>query len=387
MTGEYWWGRPAVSGYEEFTDPAKKGVLDLRAPVVVEGTGDAQTTTEIKKVIIGKLAFGSGTVSDVAYTLASEHMTEFYCDVVDGIVVCDNFSNDANLKKVEIGGPAESIGHLVFVSDPELKDIKMNFPKLRSIGENWEFFGGESSTTKPNAIDVQTILNPDVTNICKQIFTHSCVSGDLVLSNIWNIGEQAFYKASLTSVYLKGSLAELPMLVFASYDNGVATITNVVFDLPNLTTVSSSAFGTQPYIRALELQNVTSVWDMGLVTNILAEAAGGGLHKNLGEEAGMIKGQDWIPNDLRIYVSKKQWTPSEKETYSASNPTGIFLGKETFTEKEKEMIAGDPTLAKAFGVLVIAYEENGETKVQRKAFFVDKRSVHDKMPGLSVIVR
>ncbi len=374
------WGKPAVVGYAAPADSNKKGILDLRAPVVVEGEGQ----TEIKKIVVGQNAFG---VDGDDYKLASEHMTAFYCDVIDKIGSEGSFSNDANLEKVEIGGPAESIGHLVFVNDPKLKAVKFNFPQLRSIGESWEFFGGDGSTTKPEAIDVQSILNPDVTNICAHILSHTFVCGDLVLSNIWNIGEQAFYKASLTNIYLKGSLTQLPQLVFATYDNGAGTITNVVLDLPNLSTIASSAFGSQPYIRALELQNVTSEWDLGQITNILAEAAGGGLHKNLGENAGMIKGAEWIPNDLRVYISKKQWTPSEKETYSESNPSGFFLGKATFTDKEKEMIAADPTLTKAFGVLVVTYEDNGATKVQRKAFFVDKRSVYDKVPGLSVIVR
>ena len=89
-----------------------------------------------------------------------------------------------------------------------------------------------------------------------------------------------------------------------------------------------------------------------------------------------------LPNNLRIYVSKRQWVPSEAETYSAENPTGFFLGKETFTDKEKQMIAADPTLKGAFGVCVKVV--NGTLK--RRAFFVHKKSPYDN-GGLSIIIR
>lgn len=110
---------------------------------------------------------------------------------------------------------------------------------------------------------------------------------------------------------------------------------------------------------------------MGLATNIIAHAAWG--NNNLGSNGYLIDGK-WRPNNLRIYVSKKQWTPEETEVYDATNnPTGFFLGRETFTKKEKEMIQDDPTLAKAFGVCVRV--ANG--KLVRQAFFVHKPSPHD----------
>ena len=88
------------------------------------------------------------------------------------------------------------------------------------------------------------------------------------------------------------------------------------------------------------------------------------------------------PNNLRIYVSKKQWVPSAAETYSEDNPTGFFLGAGTFTAKEKQMIAADPTLRRAFGVCVRVV--NGTLK--RRAFFVHKKSPYDN-GGLCIIIR
>ena len=118
---------------------------------------------------------------------------------------------------------------------------------------------------------------------------------------------------------------------------------------------------------------------MGQVTNVIAAAASG--NTNLGENGYLVSGK-WLPNNLRIYVSKKQWVPSAAETYSEDNPTGFFLGAGTFTAKEKQMIAADPTLRRAFGVCVRVV--NGTLK--RRAFFVHKKSPYDK-GGLSIIIR
>ena len=172
---------------------------------------------------------------------------------------------------------------------------------------------------------------------------------------------------------------------FARSNNDNPAITNVVLDLPQLSTVANNAFENQGFIRSVELMSVLP--DMGQVTNVLLYAAGGALMKNLGEECGMIQGKDWVPNDLRIYLSKRQWTKDARDaaTYSAeTNPDGIFLGEETFTDKEKEMIAADPTLAGAYGVLVVKKDDGS---LVRKAFFVHKPSPNDKVPGLMLIIR
>ena len=71
-------------------------------------------------------------------------------------------------------------------------------------------------------------------------------------------------------------------------------------------------------------------------------------------------------------VTDGQWTPSEAETWTKSNTNGFFVGK-PFTDNERKMIAADPALAKAFGVLV----EYREGKLVRQAFFVHKPSPHD----------
>ncbi len=71
-------------------------------------------------------------------------------------------------------------------------------------------------------------------------------------------------------------------------------------------------------------------------------------------------------------VTDGQWTPSEAETQIKSNTNGFFVGK-PFTDNERKMIAADPALAKAFGVLV----EYREGKLVRQAFFVHKPSPHD----------
>ena len=151
----------------------------------------------------------------------------------------------------------------------------------------------------------------------------------------------------------------------------------MLLDLPELAEVSSLAFNEQKYIRRVEL--VRTPADMGQVTNVIAAAAWG--NTNLGENGYLVSGK-WLPNNLRIYVSKKQWVPSAAETYSEDNPTGFFLGAGTFTAKEKQMIAADPTLRRAFGVCVRVVKGT----LKRRAFFVHKKSPYDN-GGLSIIIR
>ncbi len=372
------WGDPVVKAWQEPADAAKKGVLDLRSPVIVENADAGQISTEIKAIHLGHYAFGCKD----SWTLAS-NLTEFRCDVIGRMIGESNFANDSNLAKLEICGAAECIPQLMLANDPALKEIRLDFPKLRSVGSSWSIFGGDGSSTHPDAIDVAAILNADVTDVCNWALSDPCVTGDLVLSNVLNVGEGAFHKTTLSTVFLKGALAEIRQLTFGALDNDDnPSITNVVLDLPQLSAVSATAFEHQKYILSLELPSALKV--MGRVTNILSAAAGGAMFKGLGDEVGMKKGQTaWVPNDLRIYVSKNQWTPSAAEIYSESNPTGFFLGRETFTDKEKEMIAADSSLAKAFGVLVIPKGNGG---ICRKAFFVHKPSIHDKV-GMLISVR
>lgn len=184
--------------------------------------------------------------------------------------------------------------------------------------------------------------------------TISAFYGDLAKS----FGEQMFYTSTaLKEVYLAGTIDTLQKDTFRSTTGG--TITNVVFDLPNLTSIYSDAanhaFYGQKKIRRVEL--VTPFTDMGLVTNIVKNADNGSI------------------NALRIYVSKKMWIPSEKETYSETNPTGIFSD---ITAEEKATL--DAEIQKnVMGVLVM-----GGT---RKGIFVHKTSKYDKPTGFAISVR
>ncbi len=185
------------------------------------------------------------------------------------------------------------------------------------------------------------------------------------------IGEKAFNGASLTNVTLAGTLVSLPTMAFKG-----SSITNVVLDLPNLVGIAADAFSGQQNVRSVELVSVLA--DMGLVTNVVVAAAN---NKNLGEGGYYVNG-GWQKNDLRIFVSKKQWTPGAAETYSDANPAGFFLGADQFNAKEKAIIDADPTLEKAFGLLVV----KSGTTVVRKAFFVHKPSLRDPK-GLYIRIR
>lgn len=335
------WSAPA--------DSALSGVLDLRRPLVV-ADGDG-VRTAIRSVVAGRSAFSG-----------SDKLVAFYCDILAfSADATSAFQGNANLTTVGIGGNAEVLPTLLFNQNSKLKAVAFDFPNLRTI-ENRVF-----GISNPDPIDVQTFAIPSVESVLGAASQggSSFLYGDLFLTNVETIGDGAFNNASLTNVYLAGQATRLGNNAFRG-----STITNVVLNLSQLSEVSSSAFSGQKNIRRVEL--VRKLADMGQVTNVIAAAASG--NTNLGDNGYYVPGK-WLPNDLRIYVSKPQWTPSAAETYSAENPTGFFLGADTFTDKEKQMIAADPTLTGAFGVCVRVV--NGTLK--RRAFFVHKNSPYDKI--------
>lgn len=173
-------------------------------------------------------------------------------------------------------------------------------------------------------------------------------------------GEQMFYgSTALKEVYLGGTITSLQKNAFRG-DNG-GTMTNLVFDLPNLTSIYSdqynSAFQNQTKISRVELVNAFS--DMSLITNVVRYA----------NNSGTITG-------LRIYVSKKQWTPSKEQKYDKStNPTGFFSA---ITDEEKADLDADAQ-KNVIGVLV----KDGT----RKGIFVHKTSKYDKPTGFAISVR
>ena len=351
------WGKSIIKAWTAPADSALSGVLDLRSPLTV--VDEAGARHAIANVVAGQSAF-----------TGSSDLVALYCDILSfNGKDTSQFASNPNLMRIEIGGDADSLEGLLLNRNPKLKTVKFDFPAVRSIGSSngQGIFGTQTS---PDPIDVGTIAVPSVTNLFNYALNRSCIVGNLVLTNIVSMGTGAFNGASLTNLFLAGSLTKLNDNVFRG-----STITNVVLDLPELTEVSSLAFNEQKYIRRVEL--VRTPADMGQVTNVIAAAAWG--NTNLGENGYQVPGT-WLPNDLRIYVSKRQWVPSEAETYSAENPTGFFLGKETFTDKEKQMIAADPTLKGAFGVCVTVV--NGAPK--RRAFFVHKKSPYD---AISMCIR
>ena len=354
-----WWGKSIIKAWTEPADSAISGVLDLRRPLTV--IDEAGGRHAIANVVAGGSAFSG-----------SSDLVAFYCDILSFTKNdASQFASNPNLTRIEIGGDADSLQGLLLNRNPNLKTVKFDFPAMRSIGSSngQNIFGID---TTPDPIDVGTIAVPSVTNLFNYSLSRSFIVGNLVLTNIVSMGTGAFNGASLTNVFLAGPLTKLNDNVFKG-----STITNVVLDQPVLAEVSSLAFNEQKYIRRVEL--VRTPADMGQVTNVIAAAAWG--NTNLGENGYLVSGK-WLPNNLRIYVSKKQWVPSAAETYSEDNPTGFFLGANTFTAKEKQMIAADPTLKGAFGVCVKVV--NGTLK--RRAFFVHKKSPYDN-GGLSIIIR
>ncbi len=338
-----WGGKSYVDGGD--------GVIDLNNPLTLTGGSS---------VTVSGVVFGESSLS------GKSALKKFYCDIVDALGKSMLQSNP-NLTDVVLKGEKVSkLSDLMLNRCSSLTNAVLKFPNLRTVGDR--IFGVYTEKVAP--INVMDLLNPGVTNITSKLTQDKGSSffyGDLVLTNVHAMSQNAFDDANLTSVYLAGPLEELKGDVFRGYTK--QSITNIVLALPNLKSVDSDAFVGQCNIHSLEMQRVPK-GGMALVKNVLYPAAKG---EGLGEQYAYGLG-GWPTQTNRIYVSRKQWTPSAEETWTESNTNGFFLGK-PFTEGEKKMIEADPTLTKAFGVWV----QYQGTNLVHRAFFVHKPSPYDKL--------
>ena len=338
-----WGGKSYVDGGD--------GVIDLNNPLTLTGGSS---------VTVSGVVFGESSLS------GKSALKKFYCDIVDALGKSMLQSNP-NLTDVVLKGEKVSkLSDLMLNRCSSLTNAVLKFPNLRTVGDR--IFGVYTEKVAP--INVMDLLNPGVTNITSKLTQDKGSSffyGDLVLTNVHAMSQNAFDDANLTSVYLAGPLEELKGDVFRGYTK--QSITNIVLALPNLKSVDSDAFVGQCNIHSLEMQRVPK-GGMALVKNVLYPAAKG---EGLGEQYAYGLG-GWPTQTNRIYVSRKQWTPSAEETWTESNTNGFFLGK-PFTEGEKKMIEADPTLTKAFGVWV----QYQGTNLVHRAFFVHKSSPYDKL--------
>ena len=340
----------SVWGVKSYVDGGD-GVIDLNKPLTLTGGSS---------VTVSGVVFGESSLS------GKSALKKFYCDIVDALGKSMLQSNP-NLTDVVLKGEKVSkLSDLMLNRCSSLTNAVLKFPNLRTVGDR--IFGVYTEKVAP--INVMDLLNPGVTNITSKLTQDKRSSffyGDLVLTNVHAMSQNAFDDANLTSVYLAGPLEELKWYVFRGFYN--QNITNIVLALPNLKSVNSDAFWGQCNIHSLEMQRVPK-GGMALVKNVLYPAAKG---VGLGEQYAYGSG-GWPTQTNRIYVSRKQWTPSAEETWTESNTNGFFVGK-PFTDNEREMITADPTLTKAFGVLV----EYRDGNLVRRAFFVRKSSPYDKL--------
>lgn len=337
--------------WQEPEDSAKKGICDLRSPLALTNTVDG-TVIPINSVELGQTF------------MRSTDLVEFYCDIISSLGSSANFQHCTSMTTIAIGGTAKSCSDLLLNRTKALQSVEFNFPNMLKLG-NGHFPIGiiYNSSLK---FDITGLASPGVTNIAYNIIqtdtgsnNGSCLYGDLVLTNIMNMVYGAFQNSSLTSVSLAGPITVLNGNTFSG-----SSITNVVLDLPNLTTAWSvndnnmqvSAFNGQSKIRTVHLK--TRLLDMGQITNIVASA----------NMTGTIS-----PENLLIYVSRRSWAPSMAEKYDAdSNQTGFFS---YLTAAERQATKNDPVLSRAFGVLVTP-------SGTRKAYFVHEPLEGDKPHGL-----
>ena len=319
-----------IAWLTSWTDPKNdtSGVLDLRSPLKIK-IGESEAT--ITSVNLASLWSSSNTT-----------VVKFYCDIV-GSLTKGVFNNSSKMTTLDIGGSATTFPCPLLEGCTSLVTAEFNFPGLRTVGDTGSLFSGkEGNAASLQDIDVSTIAGPGVTTVKDYALKCTKITGDLVLTNVVSLGKQAFLNAKLTCVSLAGSLGSLPSQAFEG-----SMITNVVLDLPSLSSIDSTAFTSQKKIRRVEL--VTALPDMNLLKNIVSAA----------------DNTDF--NELVIYVSMNQWKKSARDaaTYSSSNTSGIF--RELKDDEKSSAPDG------AFGVFVVDGADKG--------VFVHKASHSDPEPG------
>ena len=366
-------GNCAITSRVEPTDTAQSGILDLRELQVIKGE-DAANPIIVKSVVLSQSAFNTSKFG----------LKELYCDIISSMG-SSCFGNNTDLIKIEVGGDAEEFPTLLINKCTNLETAAFNFPNIKKAGDGAQTIVGVNLTALKNKFDISTFANPGITNVLKNAFATSYFYGDLTLTNVMSLGTYAFSGAALTNVYLSGPLTTLPQYVL----RGNGTITNVVLDLPKLETIDKEAFGhasaaPQKMIRRVEL--VSPLKDMGQVTNIVVFAANS--TASLGENGYLVydeaqKKNIWQPNNLCIYVSKKQWTPKKEDKWSTDNPSGfVDVDVSNLSDKEKKLL-DEETLKNVTGVLIT----KSGTKTIRKAFIIHKASIYDKKQGFAISIR
>ena len=262
------------------------------------------------------------------------------------------------IQAVNLSGPIEDVNWSRGASDEDwrgymfnecasLTNVVFSLPNLRRVAP---FDFAHDSVLSQN---VSSIVSPEMTSIGSGAFEGcSSLTGKLVLTNLTYLGGAAFAWTKILDLDLRGPVTDAGWDNF-SYDDGVRfkevdTITNAVFDLPNLSSLSSGDF--------LNCRQLKSVYFLRKPFNA--------------ESMRYLLNGKRSPRDCTIYVSSVQWPVAE---WSAG-------GWRALTEEEKNDAAKPP---RCFGMCDVgdpSIEEgdgNSRWTQQRLAWFARWKSPCD----------
>lgn len=234
----------------------------------------------------------------------------------------------------------------MFYECASLTNVVFSLPNLRRVAQL--DFAKDSALSQ----NVSSIVSPEMTSIGSRAFEGcSSLTGKLVLTNLTYLGDAAFAWTKILDLDLRGPVTDAGWVNSAYGDgvrfSGVVTITNAVFDLPNLSSLSSRDF--------LNCWRLKSVYFLRKPFN--AESM-----------RYLLNGKGLSPRDCTIYVSSVQWPVAE---WAAG-------GWRALTEDEKNNAAKPP---RCFGMCDVGdpsiEEGDGKWTQQRLAWFARWKSPCD----------
>lgn len=289
--------------------------------------------------------------------IASSSITGFLgtafkdCSALTNINLCSSkllaipqemFANCPNLKSIHFNAPElRSLGFRAFKGKAALKDVCLESPQLENISDE-AFMNCTNLTTvdfgfipeapaltnigihafsscKNLTADIATLVPTSVVVVGRSAFG-SCtkLTGKLHLPNIQRLGDGAFAWTRIQDVDLRGPI-DNEGWYDEEYKDGVRfkkcnALTNIVFDLPNLTELTKKDF--------------EGVWSLKSVRFLQDPFPPQSLQRLLLGKVGL--------KDCVIYVSQKVWTSAERiesgcwrgltdaEKSSSSKPEGCF---------------------------------------------------------------
>lgn len=265
------------------------------------------------------------------------------------------FKNRAALKSVTLDLPANAqIPQEFFSGCTNLSELILNMGRLTNVSA----FAFMSCSKL--AGDIADYCPPSVETVGSRAFEGcSCLTGRLVLTNLCYLGDAAFAWTKIQDLELRGPVSSANW-VNGSYPDGVRftgvnTMTNAVFDLPNLSRLCEGDF--------------KNCWRLNTVYFLRKPFEAESLRY-------MLHGKGLSPMTCTLFVSSQQWPAHERAAY----------GCRSLTAEEKS----DPRKpARCLGMYEGGrpeIEENGITQ-QRLAWFARWPSPYDVPQGLHFFIR